>query len=248
MSFSERSEEISRISLSIKPFIENFLHHHTTTMPPTSRQWVSPETLELQRLHRGRMQVCRFSPFLAADFNLAAHKKEWQAAKERLAFRNLSYHMRVIEQRQAEQQRAFPLPPPALRPAFDGKEWSTNHSAVLSFPTVFSTTYWKGRAPETISDWPTKSEMKYEGDDRISTDRLHARFPPAPRVQGNGTVNWQQRTIIVPHFFDNFQFGLNECDIFLRRHWIDELEFSDEEGRVAVGKELMGLIECEDVW
>ena len=48
-----------------------------------------------------------------------------------------------------------PPPPPTGKAA---------HSA------VFSTTYWTGRAPETICDWPTRKRTEFEGDD----DRIMA--------------------------------------------------------------------------
>lgn len=216
--------------------------------PPNNGQWAKQDAQELRRLHRGRLQVCRRSPFLHANFNLAQHKQAMQAAKERLTYRKLCYSMAVIERRQTEQGRTFPLPGPALHPAFGGREFSSNRSAVLLEPTVFVPTFYKRKDPGHIADWPSRSEMKYEGDDRISTDILHSRFPPAPRIIVNGTVNWQQRTIIVPEILDNFYPSLHELDIMVRSNRIPGREFTDEEGTVTLGAELMGILECEDVY
>lgn len=217
-------------------------------MPPHPHQWLSPEQRELHRIQRNRATVCPRSPFLPYNFDLRAHKAALAAAESRRASRKLACHMHTIEARQSEQRRALPLPPAPLRPALDGKDLSTNHGAVLLHPTVFVPTYHKSRIPETVADWPSLAEMKYEGDERVSTERIHARFLPAPRVRGNGTVNWQQRTIVVPLVFDYFYTSSREEDVWERRHWIWDSEFADEEGVEAVGEELMGILDCDDIW
>ena len=134
-----------------------------------------------------------------------------------------------------------------LGEAFAGKDFETNHSNVLSYETIWCPQWEKGK--ENIADWPPKAESKYEGDDRISTDKLHRRYPGAPRVEGNDTVNWQHRAIIEQFPFDDFYYPIpNAVEIFLKTHWVDELEFKDEEGEEAIGKELMEALDSKDQW
>jgi hypothetical protein len=90
--------------------------------------------------------------------------------------------------------------------------------------------------------------MKYEGDDRIATDRLHGRFLPAPRVGSDNTVTWMQRPIIWQEALENFHAYPSEVDIFFRTHWVAELELTDEEGRSLLGSELMDLLDPTDVY
>lgn len=133
------------------------------------------------------------------------------------------------------------------RKAFDGKEFDTNHGPVLSLETIFCPAWHKGK--ENTAPWPSKSEMKYEGDDRISTDRLHGRFPGAPRVEGNETVNWQHRLVIAQFPFDELYYPIpSAVDIFMRTHWIADLEFSDEEGVEALGEDFMDILDPKDQW
>jgi hypothetical protein len=87
-------------------------------------------------------------------------------------------------------------------------EWPDNRlplSAVLGLPTIFCNNCEKFK--EEIAPWPSKQEAEYEGDGRIATDILHGRFLPLPRVQGNGTVQWQQRAYLEPYAFDTFVFN-----------------------------------------
>lgn len=216
-------------------------------MPVYSRRWVSQDTREPRGLHRGRMQVCPTSPFFHANFNLSAHNAIMEAALKRRKDRKLRYDMDVASLRQTEQRRTFPLPPPALRPAFNGIEFSSNLAPVLLEPTIFSPVFWKGKEG-WLSDWPTHSEMKYEGDERIITDRLHSRFPPLPRVVGNGTVNWQHRTWIRSYPLDDFLPKYREEDVEMKGVVIADSEFDDEEGREAIGAELVGMLEYTDIW
>jgi hypothetical protein len=131
-----------------------------------------------------------------------------------------------------------------VRPALHGKVFGTHHSVVLALPTVF--THHLGR--RDMAPWPSRDEMKYEGDDRISTDRLHGRFLPAPRIDSDDGVPWMQRPIIRQEALENFHYPYpREVEIFLRMHWVAELEFTDEEGRVVLGSELMDLLDPTEV-
>ncbi len=220
--------------------------------PQGSRTWVNPSlqaNQERQNLNQSRRRICKNSPFWSLDFDLAQHRRDWAAGKEREARYKemcalaLLEHLNIAElSATASTSHNLPLP-------FDGKKFDTPHSNVLSRPTIFCPQWETGKAEDKhdIADWPSKSEMKYEGDDRIATDRLHGRFPGAPRMQGNETVNWQHKQIVEQWAFDDFLFPLpTEVDIWMRKHVIEELEFSEEEAREALGSEIMKLLDPED--
>ena len=85
--------------------------------------------------------------------------------------------------------------------------------------------------------------MRYEGVERIATDSLHRRFPATPRVTGNDTVTWQQRPFSVPFQFDNFDRNIpSEEDVFMRFHFIEVLQPTEDEGIQAIGKSLMDML------
>jgi hypothetical protein len=222
-------------------------------MHATSRTWISPKVKadsKRQSLNLSRRKVCRHSPFWSLDFDLDQHRRDWATGKERENKHKLARSLKLLEARTKSQDNLFPDPPPSIRKALDGKpdendKFKTCHSTVLSIETVFCPQV--DRAKDVVAPWPTRAEMKYEGDDRISTDRLHGRFPGAPRVEGNETVNWQHKAAIEPFVFDDFLFPIpNEVDIFMRTHWIAELEIDDKEGERMLGKELMGLVDPQD--
>ena len=159
----------------------------------------------------------------------------------------MAHEMAIEEEKQKMQDSGFITTPSNIRAPFNGEDFKTktNHSAVLSYETVFCPQWQQGK--ENIAPWPGKSEMKYEGDDRISTDRLHGRFPGAPRVPGNETVNWQHRAVVDQYPFDDFYYPIpNAAEILMRTHWVEELEFSDEEGEKAIGKDLVDMLDPQD--
>ncbi|KAF2478990.1 hypothetical protein BDY17DRAFT_327798 [Neohortaea acidophila] len=207
---------------------------------PSSRTWGtarSRQNGQRQALNSTRHKFCPKSPFWHANFNLDQHKEEWEAGRTRhLALKTTQ-----------ESRRSSSAPPPTTPRPFDGREFSTHHSPVLSLETVFSPTWLQGK--EDVAPWPSKLEMKYEGDDRISTDRLHRRFLGIPRVEGNETVNWQHRAAIPQYTSDCFYYPIpSEEHIILRNHDIPGLQFTDEEGEEALGKAFMALLDPEDQW
>lgn len=218
-------------------------------MYTSSRTWVSPKVKANEHrstVNYARRRVCPNSPFWPPNFDVVRHKQDWEAGRRRASEQKMARDLEVAEERQRLQNTRFPIPP-YVRPAFGDREYNTNHGPVLFRQTIFCPSWQKGK--EDIAPWPTKSEMKYEGDDRISTDRLHRRFPGAPRVEGNETVNWQHRAVIDQYPFDDFYYPIPRAvDIFLRTHWVSELEFADEEGEQLLGKELMGMLDPQDQW
>ena len=216
-------------------------------MYTSSRTWVLSrvrEKRQYQAINHARKKLCPNSPFWDNNFDLAAHKQEWEAGRQRKANQKMARYLVIAEERQKSQDSPFAIPPP-LRPAFDGKKFDTNHSMVLSQETIFCPQWEDGK--ETVAQWPSRVEMKYEGDERISTERIHRRFLPMPRAEGNDTVNFQQRVVIDQYPFDEYYFPVpNAVDIFMRTHLIAELEFGDEEGEKALGKELMQMLDPQE--
>ncbi|GIZ40538.1 hypothetical protein CKM354_000387200 [Cercospora kikuchii] len=169
------------------------------------------------------------------------------------------YWRSAVDEARKERSQRVPKPPPNRQTSYchisrrpfviqptrrTGYTFEDGRSAVLSMPTVFNAFHIKHDAPRGLSDWPCKEESKYEGDGRIATDLLHRRFPAVPRVQGNITVNWQQRNFIEPCLLENYWHPLpSEVDIFMRTHHIPDLECSREESLQAVGHELMALLD-----
>lgn len=215
-------------------------------MYSTSRSWVNPkvkENAQRQRLNMARRKVCPRSPFWSSDFDLDKHKKEWEAGRARHRAKSLTERLDTAV-RQKATNKPYSKPAPLGKP-FDGKDFTAHYSPVLCQETVFCPQFDKGK--ENIAPWPTKAEMKYEGDDRISTDQIHGRVLGFPRVEGNETVNWQMRAMILQYPMDDFHFPPpDDVAIMHRTWWIGEFEFTDEQGEEAIGKELMGLLDPVD--
>lgn len=127
--------------------------------------------------------------------------------------------------------------PVKVNKIFGGKTILTPGSLVLARPTVF-TPY----VDEDAAPWPELAQIKYEGDDRIKTDKIHGRFLPAPRNQSNATVNWMHRSLRIQKELENFHYPPQAAEIFLRNHHVAELDFDDNQGDEILGKDLMGLL------
>ena len=91
--------------------------------------------------------------------------------------------------------------------------------------------------------------MKYEGDERIATDKLHSRFLGAPRVEGNETVNWQHRNVIEQYPLENYNHIPTALAVFERNHHFPGLEADSESVEEAwhlIGRELYELLDPID--
>jgi hypothetical protein len=115
---------------------------------------------------------------------------------------------------------------PVAREAFDGKSktWggdqqkdkginACNRGAVLSWQTI-----WCDRPDVTwreSADWPTMSEMKWEGVQRVATENgKFRRFPALPRVQHAPEVPWHTVPLTKWYYLDDPWPVPNEEDIF----------------------------------
>lgn len=221
-------------------------------MYSSSRSWVNPkikENAQRQRLNMARRKVCPRSPFWSADFDIEAHRKEWELGRSRRIEQRLMNEFDDAEARKKTSSERFPVRPKP-RTAFGGKTFETHYSPVLSMETIFCPNFEQGdNGRANIAPWPSKSEMKYEGDDRISTDQIHGRVLASPRVEGNETVSWQMRGMIQQYTMDDFLYPPPDDVVIMHRTWwIGEFEFTDEQGEEAIGKELMSMMEPEDQW
>ncbi|KXT03988.1 hypothetical protein AC578_9223 [Pseudocercospora eumusae] len=220
-----------------------------------SNKWIAPriiadQAIQAQRhrhahLNRRRDGFCPRSDIWPQDYDINTHRTF--IARDRASMTRL---IRDRNRRIAQERidAGLPTDPPSINPPFNLRHlnWENNLSSVLARPTIFAINQHLGRTdPE--ADWPEAHEQKYEGDDRIATDPLHARFLPHPRVPSNGTVNWQQRPFVPQQLLENFHFPIpTNVEIFLRSHRVNELEVSDEIGADLIGEDLMQRL--DELW
>ncbi|KAK5678916.1 hypothetical protein LTS10_008571 [Elasticomyces elasticus] len=242
-----------------------------TWQSPTYRNVASNSKLQLNEL---RKKVCPRSPFWHPDFDLPKHRQEWQDGETRRGIA-LADHERAQEDEKHRLERdigeQFP-PQPPIRSIFDNKPMLASPDgslgAVLGYKTIFCPNFLP--AKEDVAPWPNKHEMDYEGESRLATDRLHRRYLPLPRVQGED-VNWQHRVAIPQYLFEEYYcnfpktwdnpLGINWEDVYFRMLRVEALEFTslsdeiDEEGKHALAcihevqkeaKELTGEVHWVD--
>jgi len=221
-----------------------------------SKKWIAPKVQEKQkhaRLNQARNKLCRDSPFWHLNFDIETHKREFNKLLQvRLQETAPSSPPQTPPSIKSDPTTSSTLTSPSTpsRSAFSGKthegpDFTSNLSPVLSLPTVFTPNYKLGKP--CLAPWPSRSEMKYEGDDRIATDKLHGRFPGAPRVEGNETVNWQHRNVIEQYGLENYHQVPSEAAVMLKSHFIDEADHAtEEEVRHMLGSELFEMLDPVD--
>lgn len=239
----------------------------------SSKKWIAPGVKEKQKhekLNLARSKICANSPFWYRNFDLQAHKREFALlvkdrakslqsisqpdspktpVRSQVLFGTPSTSPSTVHSRDSVGTKSTCSSTPS-RPAFSGKvvagpTFDSNLSPVLSLPTVFTPQFKLGRP--FVAPWPSKSEMKYEGDDRIATDKLHGRFLGAPRVEGNETVNWQHRNVIEQYPLENYHYVPTEAAVMMKSHFVDEADHAtDEEAKHMLGEELFALLDPID--
>lgn len=225
-----------------------------------SKKWIAPGVREKQRhdkLNQARSKICKDSPFWHANFDIDNHKREFNALLQARFQPSTNDSTPTSPQtpsstQQTESSTTTTSPSTSIRSAFSGKThlgptFTSNLSPVLGLPTVFTPHFKLGKP--FVAPWPSKSEMKYEGDDRIATDKLHGRFPGAPRVEGNETVNWQHRNIIPQYDFENYHGIPCEAAVLELDLQIDEMVITYDDVDEAVhllGKDLYEMLDPVD--
>lgn len=167
-----------------------------------SKTWVSEEMKERDRFldtlqNLERMHLVRRSPFVPTTmaawyvYRLESKDAEIQAMQRKLALR-----VAAVE---ANKHITDPSCGRIL-PVFGGKAFNDNRGAVLAFESIWCP--WSvGTAEKPEAPWPTRDEMEFEGDERVTSG--FSRFPPLPRVLGNETVTWKCKANILGHPFDH---------------------------------------------
>ena len=231
------------------------------------------------KLNQARAKICKNSPFWHINFDVEAHKRGFAALQQAGLGSSTSASSssaggspHIVPQlgnlpstpphkSQTDLYETPPTTPPGSActafTAFSGKfssdttetstTFNTNLSPVLCLPTVFTPNFMLGK--EFIAPWPSRSEMKYEGDDRIATDKLHTRFHGAPRVEGNETVNWQHRNVIEQYPLENYNHIPTALEVLERSHHIPGLEADNESVEEAwhlLSRELYELLDPVD--
>ncbi|EEA20203.1 conserved hypothetical protein [Talaromyces marneffei ATCC 18224] len=161
--------------------------------PGGSLSWVSDKTRERDSFRRIRLNIGHTapnSPLVPVDMN------GWLTHRVEVVEDNIERMNRAIELRRMEKVSFFKA---NIQTALDGRRFGDFRSTVLA-----QTTIWR---PDEVSNpsrpqapWPDSGERKHEGYQRVRSG--YSRFPPLPRVPGNPTVNWKQRSPIAAYELD----------------------------------------------
>ena len=166
-----------------------------------SKTWVNPQIKEhekWQQIERNMKRMFHRSKCIPTTYHeYLEHRVLFQ--KDRQA-----EQARKLAELEASSQRSHPgLPPPGIKmkilPAFRGKVFNDNRSGVLAMSSIWCP-WWKetGQHPQAL--WPCPEEMKEEGDERMTSG--FRRFPAMPRLPGNATVTYKQKSPLKPEKFD----------------------------------------------
>jgi len=188
------------------------------------------------------------SPFVPKTFGEWIEQRKERANDHAKEGRQQLYAM----QEHKLQPRHPDLPPPGdmtpITVAFGGKQFTKGRGAVLSEETIWTPSGLKDRAdlappreerPE--APWPTYEEMKEEGNERNTSG--YRRFLALPRVPGNDTVNWKQRTVLHQLPFDEIWRLPTRDTVEAQRKRTEPDEM--EEMEAMIGRDLFAAIDCE---
>jgi len=260
------------LSKTKKPFSSDSTPHATeiSNMPPyqagfsNSRTWVNPQRQDQQArtaFKNARSKLCPNSTILTADFNLSKHRSEWTALKQR----STGLPTQVSSEGSVQAITREPFSGKTI----NGHDFIEDYSPVICEKTIFTPQFTSAfepiipwpfgttwfivpcpKLPKPIAPWPKRDEMKYEGDERISTESIHARCLGLPRVSGNETVNWQHRARVWPSCLDDHTYIPGAAEVQDRAAWIEEIEDLSEMDLGTpveiLGAELLGLLDPVD--
>lgn len=171
--------------------------------PKQSRCPYVPRNLQEYTTHLSEMETLKAN----RNRRILDRKEEVEAIKRRLEVKHKTLDKTDI--------RNYETPLPIVREAFDGKSktWGSdqqkdkginacNRGAVLGWQTIWCErpdVSWRESA-----DWPTMSEMKWEGVQRVATENgKFRRFPALPRVQHEPEVPWHTVPLTKWYFLDD---------------------------------------------
>lgn len=157
-----------------------------------SKTWLSEQAKEKEAFAKftdSCVHIAPSSPFIPGT---------WQAwLKQRLWLKEKAYRdeLRRLQEIERVQRRNV-----ATECALSRKSMNDHRSSVLALETIWLPSLdpapQRPRAP-----WPGIDELKYEGSYRCISG--FCRFHPLPRVPGNTTAHWKQRSPLKPFSFDN---------------------------------------------
>ncbi|RJE18077.1 hypothetical protein PHISCL_09581 [Aspergillus sclerotialis] len=156
-----------------------------------SKTWVSDQAKEKEAFAKftdSCVHIAPSSPFIPRTW------QEW--LKQRLWLKEKAYRdeLRRLQEIERVQRRNM-----VTERAFSSKPMNDHRSSVLALETIWLPSLdpapQRPRAP-----WPGIDELKYEGSYRGISG--FCRFHPLPRVPGNTTAHWKQRSPLKPFSFD----------------------------------------------
>ncbi|KAK4507503.1 hypothetical protein PRZ48_001238 [Zasmidium cellare] len=244
-SFLQRKEALG-YQFDIPATIDDSMHSQ-------SRKWINPKVQQEEKLRRyntARRKLCKDSFAWPLNYDFDVHEALYTAdVRDHL---QKAQDRRIEEMETRKRLKLPPIRPTAVKPAMAGKQFGNNRSTVLSQKTVFTPQFEVNREDwdedygfyvKEVAEWQSKEEAKYEGDERVFTEVIHGRFLGLPRVAGNETVNWQQRSVVRQYQFDDFYLKPTEHDVFWRYNKVNELEINDDTGCKLIGNQLMGILD-----
>ena len=83
---------------------------------------------------------------------------------------------------------------------FESRNFTDGLSPVLCVPTIWSNSY-RATIDRPQAPWPEIGELKEEGPERFNS--TFQRYLPLPRVPGNKSVVWKQKSRAMPSYFDD---------------------------------------------
>lgn len=134
-----------------------------------------------------RTQLTRLLPHLPAEYDPMPTYAAWVNQRTTMAQAKTNlHHRKTVEARNIlDLLHASPGRPSLVQP-FKEKPLNGDRSAVLLEPTI-----WRAdvSSDDRGRDWPSVEEMRYEGDERVGTDRgVFKRKPPLPRDKAGPTL------------------------------------------------------------
>ncbi|MCJ1480451.1 hypothetical protein MMC06_000606 [Schaereria dolodes] len=163
-----------------------------------SKTWISPELAEQERFEQMKKNVERMwfdrSPFVPHDF------AEWINFRATSAVAEAEDHKARLAARETLRKMSLGNRAQTLSLPFDGKVFKDNLGPVLSQHTIWSP-WSQTTEARPFAPWPSKEEMKEEGDERHTSG--FGRFLAVPRVPGNETVAYKQKAFLPVYPMDH---------------------------------------------
>ncbi|GAB7337058.1 hypothetical protein MBLNU457_g2466t1 [Dothideomycetes sp. NU457] len=222
-----------------------------------SLTWKHPRVIQYEarsKLNRQRGRFCPRSDSFTLNFDIAKHREEYaqllhdyRIRKTNITEDEFNVHWNEVKEDKEfragrEDYRPRPKREPAI--AFNGKDFADTRGTVLACETIWAPNPEQAERP--IAEWPVYQEMKFEGDDRMRSDKLHRRFLPLPRVPANETVLWSQRAVVQSYEWDEQYRPLSDEDVVFLHNRVEGEEAVEEGARHVLGEALLSALDPVD--